>query len=238
MGMELSRKELEKAVKWLGDLAKDVEEINDKLDYVLHNESELYNISAHDLDGAICLVYGDCLRCPLSSACDFYSLECTEPKDCATCTKIRVCARNRNPALIAYLSDRNDRNDSARVVARIPEIECLQEGRFLTLRRGDSEVKFEARPDIIADRVEFILHIVSPDLTKEASVPEALERIAKAFGFRNMFHSGRNEVTFLGEKFDLYIVCRSEKVVEQTGDRYSITYLPSFALEFVLKTSA
>jgi hypothetical protein len=101
--MELSRKELEKVVKWLSDLQRDVEEINDKLDYIMHNESEPYSISAYDLDGAICLLYEDCLRCPLSSACDFYILECTKPKDCSTCPKIKVCASRRNPALIAYL---------------------------------------------------------------------------------------------------------------------------------------
>jgi hypothetical protein len=235
MEMELSRKELEKVVKWLDDLQREVEEINDKLD-MLRSEGEPYNISAYDLDGAICLLYVDCSRCPLNSACDFYALECTKPKDCGTCPKIKVCASKRNPALIAYLVGKgSDGNDSTQTVARIPGIECLQRGRFLILRRGDGEVKFEAQPEISADGVEFRLHIVLPD---SVSVPEALEKIAKAFGFQNMFHSGRNEVTFVGEGVDLYVVCRSEKVVKQTDDGYFITYHPKFALEFVPKKAS
>jgi len=103
--MELSREQLEKALKWLSDLQRDAGKIVSELDYVLRSENEPYDISAYDIDGEICLIYVDCLRCPLNSACDTYELECKEPKDCSTCPRIKVCASERNPALIKYLLD-------------------------------------------------------------------------------------------------------------------------------------
>jgi len=226
----INRKELEKVVKWLDDLRRDIEQISDKLDYVLHNESEPYNISAYDdIDGAICLIYMDCSRCPLNSACDFYKLECKEPKDCSTCTKIKVCAQNRSPALIKYLMEKGNGNDSTQIT-RVPEIEYLQEGRFLLLRRGGSEIKFEAQPEIVADGVKFRLRMVSPDEAQS----KTNEEIAKAFGFQSMYLAEEKAV-FVGEKADLHIVCRVERAVRQTDDGYIIAYLPRFALEFVLK---
>ena len=227
--MELSREELEKAVKWLSDLQRDAEKIVGGLEYVLYNESEPYNISAYDLDGEICMIYMDCSRCPIKSACDFYELECKEPKDCSTCTKIKVCAQNRSPALIKYLMEKGSGSDSTQVIARVPEVEYLQEGRFLLLRRGDSEIKFEAQPEIVADSVKFRLHIVSPD-----AQPEAIGKIAKAFGFHSISITGE-EAVFVGEKADLHVVCRVEKAVKQADEGYIIAYQPRFTLEFVLK---
>jgi hypothetical protein len=98
-------------------------------------------------------------------------------------------------------------------------------------------VKFETQPRIIANDIRFNLRMVSPDLTEEMSPSEAFEKInsvVKAFGFKNILGL-EDEVVFWGEKADLHIVCRSEKVVKQTDDGYFIVYQPKFALELRYK---
>jgi|YelNatPaOPRAMG01_1025707.scaffolds.fasta_scaffold107013_2 hypothetical protein len=120
---------------------------------------------------------------------------------------------------------------------KIPEIRWWCEGRFLFLECRGYKIKLEARPQISAEGVHFDLYMVSPDLREETSPSEAFEtlkEIREAFGFQYILSMGK-EVVLVGEKADLHVICRSEKVVKQTDDGYFIVYRPKFALELRYK---
>jgi hypothetical protein len=114
------------------------------------------------------------------------------------------------------------------------KIEWQCKGRFLSLKHGDHEIKFEARPEFDSKGdVKFNLYIISPpELTATLmglSELKETKQIAEAFGFRTMIWSS-GEIYFFGKKV-LRITCKAEKILKLTeGGGYFIVYQPRFIL--------
>jgi len=114
-------------------------------------------------------------------------------------------------------------------VPKIIEWQC--DDRFLLLKHGNYEIKFEALPRIDdKNNIKFYPHIVlsAPDTETWGG---KLIQIARAFGFENII-SFTDEVLFFGKEVDLRIACETEKIPKLTDDsKYSIVYQPRFILE-------
>jgi hypothetical protein len=124
------------------------------------------------------------------------------------------------------------RDGMAGGMLQVPEIEWQCDGRFLLLKRGNYEIKFEALPRIDGKDVKFYPRIVLPEPDTEAWGRELIQ-IAKAFGFENII-SFEDEVLFFGKNVDLHITCKTENCVRFTDDGGCfIVYQPKFVLEYI-----